>query len=664
MAFISVILSCALAVIVVRLFIIQVINSGFYSQQSRKQTQQRVIISARRGNILDRNGVALATNVGFKAGENVDAADDDGTDDLFALDGRNGNEAPVKRLYPFGDCAGAVLGYVGRDGSGLGGAEFYFEKYLKGEAGWTIMSRDARNRKYAKISLPSKEPHSGANVYLTIDVDIQKIVENALRQTVESLKAEGGMCIIIEPSTGKILAMAGDPPFNPNFPSKYQLNQRLNRCINYTYEPGSTFKALAAACAMEKNLVKESDTLDGNMGFYEVYDQKIRDKEPRGRITFIDAFKYSSNVCFAKVANVIGNRNFYSSIKDFGFGSQTGIELPGEESGTVRPIDKWSGRSRVTMAIGQEISATLLQMSMLYSTIANGGILVEPRIVEKIVGVDGSVLDSGRYRPVRRVVSSDVADRLKRMLCEVVNSGTGRRAAIRGVEVAGKTGTAQKFDKVSGSYSGKKAWASFIGFLPSDKPLLLGAIVIDEPANAEMGGAAAAPVFRNIMSQIISHPQLEYAEKILHENNTARVLASARVRRIPEMEGLAMANALMLLKCEKLPYEIIGDPDGKVASQFPEAGAELGIGEKIKLYACTDSNSRKMSGLTSVPECCGKDMRDAINALNMKGLIPYINGSGMVKRQSPGAGVSVKTAAPCTLYCSFDYCALSAQTSR
>jgi cell division protein FtsI/penicillin-binding protein 2 len=655
MIFVSILIVCAFGVIVTRLFIIQILNNNFYSQQSKKQTQQRALIPAKRGRILDRKGTVLATNVESRLMVNMLSADSASQAAVRAAGKQNNDFVNIKRLYPYGECSGAVLGYVGKDGAGLGGAEFYFDRYLKGEDGWTILSRDARNNKYAKLSLPSKQPVNGSDVYLTIDLDIQKIVENALRQTIEKLKACGGMCIIMEPSTGKILAMAGEPSFNPNFASRYPLSQRLNKCINYTYEPGSTFKALTAACALEKKVIKENDTLDGNLGSYEVFNQKIRDEKPFGRISFMDAFKYSSNVCFAKVANSIGNDRFYAFIKNFGFGAQTGIQLPGEELGIVRPVEKWSGRSRVTMAIGQEVSVTLLQMSMLFAAVANGGVLVEPRIFEKVVDADGAIADSSGYKPLRRVISSDVSDRLKAMMCEVVKGGTGMKAAIKGIEVAGKTGTAQKIDKATGSYSDKRAWASFIGFLPADNPLLLCAVVIDEPANAEMGGTAAAPVFQNIMSQIISHPQLEYAEKILHQNQLQAVAEVTTGRNVPDIRGMSAEKAAVFLNTEKLPYEIVGDKNGKVASQMPEAGFALNDGEKIKVYACRDSGTEKCSGKTSVPDCVGKDLRDAVNALNMKGLTPFVRGAGLVKRQSPIAGSFVKFAEPCTLSCAFEY---------
>ncbi|HEX7510972.1 MAG TPA: penicillin-binding transpeptidase domain-containing protein, partial [Chitinivibrionales bacterium] len=288
--FVTLIVACAFLVIVGRLFVIQIVKNGFYARQSKKQTQERSLIAAHRGAILDRKGVVLATTVDGRSPITLRGDDSINEPTGAGNGGKKESTVAIKRLYPHGECAGAVLGYVGSDGAGLGGVEFYFDRYLKGEDGWAILSKDGKNNKYATLSLPSKAPRGGSDVFLTIDADIQKITENALKQAVENLKACGGMCIIMEPATGKILAMAGEPSFNPNFAVRYSLGQRLNKCINYTYEPGSTFKVLTAACALQERVMKETDTLDGNHGFYEVFDQKIRDKEAFGRLSFTEAF--------------------------------------------------------------------------------------------------------------------------------------------------------------------------------------------------------------------------------------------------------------------------------------------------------------------------------------------------------------------------------------
>ncbi len=648
--FVVALLAASCMGIVARLFVIQVVHNKEYAAESRKQAQQRVLLCAKRGDIRDRKGRILSTTVGSQLTVTADMlAPQDGA---TATD--SGNRAvTVRRVYPYGDAAGPVLGYVGKDGYGLGGAEFYFDKYLRGENGWAIVMRDGRNRTYPTLDLPRKQPEAGCDVYLTIDIDIQKIAENVVRQTVSALSAKGGMCIVMEPATGKILAMVSEPEFNPNMPARYALDARLNKCIGYTYEPGSTFKAVTAACALQEHVKKETDTIDGNHGVYEVCDEKIRDEKPYGKLSFADALSYSSNVCFAKVANDIGNERLYKYARDFGFGERAGVQLPGEESGIVHPIDKWSGRTRVTMAIGQEVSVTLLQMSLLFSAIADGGVLVEPRIVETVRAQNGEAVDSAGYRPVRRVIDEDIARRLTAMLCNVVRKGTGVKAALPGITVAGKTGTAQKIDKETGTYSSTRQWASFIGFAPADHPLLLCAVVIDEPAHNEMGGFAAAPAFQKIMSQIISHPQLEFAEKILGGPDVVKETVAEDKTPVPDCSGMQAEKAACFLQSEKIPFELVGGGKGTIAFQEPLPGGALERGQKLLLYTSVADSVRHRHDNIAVPNCLGKDLREAVNAMNLHGLSAYVMGAGVVMRQGPPAGNLVHHAEVCTLVCSF-----------
>jgi len=596
--FVSGILIIFTGVVVYRLFTIQVIESKRYAERSRDQSQFRKITSAKRGALTDRFGRTLAVSV-----QNSISVDND----VLGISNKNkAGSTSVKRVYPLGDIAGPLLGYVGKDGNGLGGAELAFERYLRGEDGWVILQKDGKNLRYRKIGLPEKAPVNGCDVALTIDVNVQKIAQTVLKQAVETLKAKNGLCIIMDPYDGSILAMVNEPSFNPNMPSRYSMAERQNHCISMVYEPGSTFKLVTASAAMQENIKSENDLIFGDNGRFVIFNQTIRDHVPYGYLTFAKALTYSSNICFAKVANDVGNETFYRYVRDFGFGDQTAIDLPGEECGIVHPIKRWSGRTRVTMAMGQEISATLLQMMQPYAAVANGGVLVTPKIIEKIINAEGTIVDSGAYRPVRRVLSESVASRLRVMLRDVVETGTGQRAAIRNVEVAGKTGTSQKPD--SGGYSQTRSWSSFIGFAPVDKPVLLCGVMIDEPAGHEMGGEAAAPYFKQIVTQVISHPELEFAEKILNTKDTD---SSAT-------QEMAVASAL------------VDSSIRKVKSVTPEKGTAPG----------------------TLPDCIGKNCRDAINSLNVSGFRPFVVGFGNVTRQSPAAGTKPSPAAACTLFCS------------
>lgn len=632
---VCVVLGLGGSAVVIRLFTIQVLDNKRYSERSRDQTQIRHLLTAQRGTIYDRNGRTLSVTMDSRIvvkPENL------------GVHGKKNDSQLVNRMYPLGDIAGTVLGYVGKDGYGLGGVEFAYDNYLRGEDGWIILQKDGKNNRFRKIGLPEKEPRVGADVYLTIDADIQKIIQTVLKQTVESFKAKGGMCIVMDPKNGKILGMANEPSFNPNTPWQYSILDRQNQCISYTYEPGSTFKLVAASTALQEGIKSENDLIDGNNGVYEIFHQVIRDHQPYGFLTFKKALSYSSNVCFAKIANEIGNEKLYSYVRNFGFGAKTGIALPGEEIGIVHPVREWSGRSRVTMAIGQELSVTLLQMTLAFAAVANGGILLEPEICEKIVDSKGMVLDSAKYKPVRRILKENIASRLKVMLADVAADGTGKKAALEGVAVAGKTGTAQKPD--SGKYSRWRSWSSFIGFVPADKPELLCSIVIDEPAGGEMGGVAAAPAFNKIMTQIISHPELEFAEKILNKNTYANHEDKKDRFVVPSVCGLSMDSAVKILKSSQLPFQFAGSGN-RISYQAPAAGTKVDRTRILTLYFENSKNSEPL-----VPDCVGKDLRDAINMVNLKGLTPYIMGFGKVRKQFPAGGTLIHTTEICTLICS------------
>jgi len=620
------------AAVIFRLFTIQVLDSKRYSERSRNQSQLRQILIAKRGTIYDCNGKMLALTTEKKI--------------MLKPDGTKAGARSTNRIYPLGDIAGSVLGYVGRDGYGLGGAELAFDNYLRGEDGWIILQKDGKNQRYRKIGLPERDPVPGDDVYLTIDANIQKITQAVLKKTVENFKAKGGWCIVMNPSNGKILAMANEPSFDPNFTSMYSIAERQNRCISYTYEPGSTFKVITASAALQEGIKKEDDLINGNNGRYEIFHQVIRDHVPYGFLTFTKALSYSSNVCFAQIANEIGNEKLFNYIKNFGFGIRSGVDLPGEEVGIVHPVSAWSGRSRVTVAIGQELSVTLLQISLSYAAVANGGILLEPVIYDKIVDSNGKIVDSAKYKPVRRVLNEDVAKRMRTMLADVAADGTGKKAAIEGIVVGGKTGTAQKPD--SGKYSRWRSWSSFIGFIPADKPELLCSVVIDEPAGGEMGGVAAAPAFNKIMTQIISHPELHYAEKILGKNDVASQYEKTDEITVPDISGLTKDSAEKVLKKSRIQYQFAGS--GKtIMYQAPRAGTKMDKTRMLTAYFDNSSGKERI-----VPDCNGKDLRDAVNLVNINGLTPYIIGFGKVKKQFPEAGTMMRAAEACTLICASD----------
>ncbi|MFP4163246.1 MAG: penicillin-binding transpeptidase domain-containing protein [Chitinispirillaceae bacterium] len=638
LAFVCIVLALFGLAVISRLFVIQVIDGKKYALRSRSQTQQRRIIRAKRGAIFDRAGAVLASSIPGKLAVDMKT--------LGIKQKAAGEKAVLQRVYPRGEVCGPVLGYVGRDGYGLGGIEFSYDHRLRGEDGWEIIQKDGRRQKYRKIGLPEKEPKDGSDLYLTIDLDIQKIVQTVLKRAVADAEAKGGMCIVMNPHNGKILAMANEPSFNPNIPSQFSLDQRKNKCIEIIYEPGSTFKVVTGAVALQENYFSEQDSLDGSEGVYKIYDQVIRDHAAYDILTFTQALSVSSNVCFARIANVFGNDLFYRYSRDFGYGSKTGIDLPGEEEGILHPVHEWSGRTRVTMAMGHEISTTFLQMMLPFAAVANGGVLVTPVICDKVVSQSGKVLDTTLFKPVRRVISEDVASRLREMLEKVVQDGTGKRAAISGITVAGKTGTSRKSN--SGGYSRNRHWSSFIGFLPADNPELLCGVVIDEPAAGETGGGAvAAPVFRKIMAQILSHPELEFAQKVLvNKKEFGSVQASHFMT--SDYVGRTRGSVTRELDSLYIPFKFVGSGD-TVRYQTPAAGSTMGSSGDVLLFTARDSEGEDST--RTVPDCVGKDLRDAFNILNLNGIQAYAIGDGIVEKQVPEPGKKYEPSYPCSLFC-------------
>jgi len=611
LGFICFILLAGTTAVMVRLFSIQVLHGHEFAARSKSQSQQRCMLPASRGTIFDRNGKVLAAST---------QNDLSLSNDIFgAGKKRNKTSSAAKRTYPLGEAEGPLVGYIGRDGYGLSGVEFAYDKYLRGEDGWTILQKDGRNQRYRKIGLPYKEPRRGGDVYLTIDADIQKIVYSVLKQSVASQGARGGMCMVMDPASGDILAMVNEPSFDAG---SYPIKACPNACISAIYEPGSTFKIVTAASAIENGIVKESDLLDGNNGVYVLYNESIRDLHPYGKITFAKAMTVSSNVCFAKVAKKVGSNRLYRSAQDFGFGIRSGIDLSGEENGILHPIRDWSGRTLATMAIGQEVSVTFVQMMAAYAAVANGGVLLKPRICEKVTACAGAFTENNEPKPVRRVLSQQNALRLRAMLKSVVDSGTGVKASIAGIPMAGKTGTAQKID--SGMYSKTRSWASFFGFLPVEKPVLLCGVLIDEPADNLMGGTAAAPVFKKVVMQILSHPDLEFAEKVLHPGKPP----------VPKEQNHSPRDMIA---------GMVAAPEHNPMSALPSIGATVRAGAEHGEIA---------RGL--VPNCIGRNARDAVNLVNRLGITPYVIGVGTVRRQHPAAGSPVSAAPACTLFCSWE----------
>lgn len=424
-----------------------------------------------------------------------------------------------KRFYPQGKRAAQLLGRVNIDDRGQSGIEYKYNTFLEGEKGKRLILRDAKNREYRFEIL--KDPEPGKDLILTIDETIQYIAEKELANALRKTQALWGTVIVSHPATGEIAAMANYPTFNLNSPPVNVSRVERNRAIHHTFDPGSTFKIVTASAALENKSVRMHEVFDCTSGKIRIPGKTVWDHKKMGILTFPDVIVHSSNVGTIQVGERIGKKNLYTMIKDYGFGQKTGIDLPAEEKGIFRPIKNWTDISLYSLSIGYEISITAIQMLQAISTVANRGIVTSPRIVKKIL------MPSGERQEVpvqfRRVISEETAQTLSQILQNVVLRGTGTEAQIDGYSVAGKTGTAQKFDPSIGRYSNRIHTASFAGFVPVENPVLAIVVVIDEPKGKFYGGDVAAPVFKEVASQILRYLQVPKADAFTKTITTARV---------------------------------------------------------------------------------------------------------------------------------------------
>ncbi|HEX2163917.1 MAG TPA: penicillin-binding protein 2, partial [Thermoanaerobaculia bacterium] len=399
-----------------------------------------------------------------------------------------------KRYYPMGQLAAQVLGYAGIDQQGLAGLEHAADELVAGRQGTKTLRRDARRGTAASPLFGGSEPRPGSSLHLTLDATIQHLAERALAEGVESSGAESGSLVLLDPRNGAVLAMASYPTVDLNrFPESSPGTWR-NRAILDAYEPGSTFKMVTAAAALEANRVDPSDVFDCEMGGITLAGVRIRDHKPFGRLTLTEVIARSSNVGAIKVGLAAGEERLAAAISAFGFGRPTGVELPGESGGEVRPVERWWPLTKAYFSFGQGLTVTPLQLANSFAAVANGGTLWRPRVIAAVESPEGEV----RVAPAEalgRPVSAATARQLERMIEAVVAGGTGRRAGIAGYRVAGKTGTAQKADPGGGGYSATRFVASFVGFAPARDPRLVGVVVLDEPWPRYHGGEVAAPVF-------------------------------------------------------------------------------------------------------------------------------------------------------------------------
>ncbi|MCP4748954.1 MAG: penicillin-binding protein 2 [Desulfobacteraceae bacterium] len=407
------------------------------------------------------------------------------------------------RFYPNTTLAAQLLGFTGIDGHGLEGLEFYFDKDLKGEEYTITMLKDALGRGFETDQWVA-ESRAGNNLILTIDRQIQYIVENALAQAVTENEAVSGMAIVMEPQTGALLAVAHYPFFNPNTFRKYDRTLWRNRAITDPFEPGSTMKIFSAAAALENGVSNVNTIFYCENGSYALGGHTVNDTKPHGWLSLQQIIKYSSNIGTVKIIEKVGQKNYHDYLQSFGFGNRTKIDCPGESAGSLPHFRRWTRVDTAAIAFGQGVSATALQLITAACALANDGVMMRPYIVKAVTDSNGRTVRTVNHDIIRRVVSAETSRIIRRIMKTVIASGgTGERAALEGYSVCGKTGTAQKID-ATGKYAKDRYVASFLGFAPAENPALAVLVVVDEPRKSLYGGLAAAPAFKQIVKETLS----------------------------------------------------------------------------------------------------------------------------------------------------------------
>lgn len=543
----------------------------------------------------------------------------------------------ARRFYPQTFLASQILGIAGIDNQGLEGLERYYERYLAGVPGSDQAEFDTSGQYIPQGERRYIPPVDGDSLYLTIDQNIQYIVERELEKAVNDTASKRGMGIVVDPRNGAILAAAGYPRFDPNDYQKYPAEYRRNPLFTDIYEPGSTFKVFTAAAALEEGKVSlDSEFFDP--GFIVVEDRRIKCWKAggHGSQTFTEAIENSCNPVFATLAMRLTKETFYKYIQAFGFGSLSGIDFPGESPGRLQPLNQVKNVELANIGFGQGIAVTPLQMVMGVAAIANGGYLLRPYLVEKIVSPGGKVIVENKRQVIREVISTDTARIMRELMRSVVTNGSGGRAYLEGYRVAGKTGTAQKV--VPGRRGYSQLIASFVGFAPADDPQLVAMIILDEPGcPVKYGGVIAAPVVGSIFRDSLRY----LGVKPVFEPQAIQKLSEEEVV-VPNLLNRPIAEALALLQKNRINYRLIGR-GSYVYDQVPKPGVKINRQTKVIIYF--DPEEKYQSGRIKLvlPSLKGLTAPKIEQLLSELGLRLEAQGSGVAVEQQPAAGTIVET---------------------
>ena len=635
-------------VVVGRLAELQLAHGARYRAKAQRQQERRIEISPRRGSILDREGRELAVSVEVSS---VYAAPDEvvrpaaaaralsaalglpekailarlrqekgfvwiarkveaaAADRVRALKLAGVRLIPEpKRFYPKGALAASVIGYVGTDDNGLAGLEYEYDRSIRGKPGQVVAFKDARRSTYGASEAPgTRADLEGATLTLSLDSGIQFAAERELALTLREQRAKSGSIVLLDPSNGEILAMASAPGFDLNQYGHFPAETRRNHAVADAYEPGSTFKVVTGALALEAGVIGLDEVIDTGRGAVRIGNVTINEDRNHdyGALTLAGVLAHSSNVGIIRVGLRLGPQRLYDGAVRFGIGKSTGVDLPGEASGIFRPLSRWSFLSNASISMGQEVSLTALQLARVASVVANGGLLVQPHLVTRIVRPDGRSEPVPSTAPVR-VLSEETARSMRDMLVGVVANGTGAEAAIAGFVVGGKTGTAQKAGP--GGYQKGRHVPNFVGFAPAENPRIVGVVVVEEPQGKYYAAHVAAPLFSRVVSQALGILRVAPEDQRI----PSTVLASLPAR-LPA--GLVPASTRRMLPVSA-----------------PRKGTEVRSG--------------------AVPDVAGLSARQALALFAKLGVAVRLSGVGFVTSQTPAAGASCKPGDIATVFLS------------
>ncbi len=685
-----------------RLVYLQVFSYGSFVKQAGHQQQRAIPLDAKRGVIFDRTGHELAMSVLVDSAFAVPSevrdlptaislitritgddynvvladcrahktfcwvarkADDETIQRINALklQGIHFQKEP-RRFYPARDLAAQVLGSVGMEGTGQSGIEHGFDDELRGRAGKMFISVDARKQWFSDVET---QPEPGENIVLTIDKNIQYIAEKELEQAMHDTQAIAGTVIVENPHTGEILALANRPTFNPNLRKEIKPASLTNRAVSYVYEPGSTFKLVTISAALEEKVTNPNELFDCQMGAIVYNGMRIRDAKPHGILPVWGVLAESSDVGAIKIALRLGEDRFYKYIRAYGFGQQTGIELPGETRGLTKPPSRWSKVSIAAISMGQEIGISPIQLSGLISTFANDGVWIAPRIVAGTVEPRGTP-QMVAFHPgtSRRVISPYTAAEMRSMMQKVVLEGTGRKAVLEGYSSAGKTGTAQKVDPATGAYSKTKYVGSFAGFAPVNNPQIVVVAILDSAVGLHQGGQVSAPIFRRVAQQVLEYLHVPHDLPLAPQHQL--LLAQSKVKEkdldddTPDHPGAPLETAEVNSDATDSQKPSVARAPTPATAGTGGQVVQAAVREPLPASAAVSSSFTPKQGSAEtpvpktgtvvldveqggieVPSFAGKTVRNAIEMAQDSGLELEAVGSGVARQQAPVAGTHV-----------------------